>query len=275
MRTAARTALAATALAATALAAGVLLAGCTGGAADAAPAASGAPGAETTAAGAELSGDLVVLAAASLQDTFTELGTLLEQEHPRLTVTFSFGASSSLAQQVIAGAPADVLATASAATMADAGARAADPEVFARNALTIAVPAGNPGGVTGLADLADPDLLVALCAPEVPCGAVADQVFEAAGVVPAPDTYEKDVTATLTKVVLGEVDAALVYRTDVRSAGDAVEGIDVPEADDATTDYPVAALADAGNPDAARAFLDLVLSERGRAVLAAAGFAGA
>jgi molybdate transport system substrate-binding protein len=253
-----------TVLAASAGIAALLLAGC------ARPGAHPPAAPETT----SLSGDLVVLAAASLQTAFSELGAVLEQEHPGLTVAFSFGASSSLARQVAAGAPADVLATASTATMADAGERAADPRRFARNALVLAVPAGNPGGVTGLAHLADPDLLVALCAPEVPCGAVAEQVLAAAGVVAAPDTYEKDVTATLTKVVLGEVDAALVYRTDVLAAGDAVQGITVPEADAATTDYPVAVLRDAGHPAAARAFVDLVLSEPGQAVLAAAGFDG-
>ena len=104
-----------------------------------------------------------------------------------------------------------------------------DPTVFVRNRLEIAVPAGNPAGVSGLADLADESLTIALCAPEVPCGAAAESAFEAAGITPAPDTLEPDVKATLAKVSLGEVDAALVYRTDVIAAGDDVEGIDFPE----------------------------------------------
>lgn len=223
----------------------------------------------------EVGGDLVVLAAASLQDTFTTLGAVLEEQHPGLTVTFSFGASSALAQQVLAGAPADVLATASTGTMADAADRTGEPEVFTHNVLEIAVPAGNPGDVTGLVDLADPGRTIALCAPEVPCGAAAVTAFEAAGLTPAPDTYEKDVTATLTKVVLGEVDAALVYATDVLSAGDQVEGIPFPEAAQAVNDYPVAVLTEAANPAAAQAFVTLLLSDAGQRVLAEAGFGAA
>ena len=135
--------------------------------------------------------------------------------------------------------------------------------VFVRNRLEIAVPAGNPGGVTGLADFANPDLTIALCAEEVPCGAAAIKAFAAAGITPAPDTLEQDVKATLTKVELGEVDAALVYRTDVIVAGDAVEGIEFPEAGEAINDYPIVALKDSANIDAARAFVAYVLSEAG------------
>lgn len=244
------------------------LAGCSSTSDEPAPTAS-----SSTTAGA--TGELVVLAAASLKDSFTTLGDMLEEQNPGLTVTFSFGASSALVQQVTSGAPADVLATANTSTMANAADHTGTPSVFARNTLEIAVPAGNPGHVTGLADLADPARKIALCAAEVPCGAAAVKVFEAAGLTPAPDTYEKDVTATLTKVELGEVDAALVYATDVQSAGDKVEGITFPEAAKAVNDYPIAALTDAGNPAAAKAFIDLVMSPAGQQVLAAAGFASA
>ena len=144
--------------------------------------------------------------------------------------------------------------------------------MFARNVLQLVVPAGNPAGVTGLEDLTDPDLTIALCAPEVPCGSAAEKVFAAAGLTAAPDTLEQDVKAVLTKVELGEVDAALVYRTDVLAAGDTVEGIDLPEAEDAVNDYPVAVLAESPNPDAAQAFVDLVLSADGQDVLTGAGF---
>lgn len=225
--------------------------------------------------GEALSGDLVVFAAASLTDTFTELGEAFTAVHPQVTVTFGFGGSSGLAEQITAGAPADVFAAASPATMAtvvDAGAAAASPTVFVRNSLQLVVPAGNPAGVTGLADLADPDLTVALCAPEVPCGSATEKVFAAAGLTPAPDTLEQDVKAVLTKVELGEVDAALVYRTDVLAAGGAVEGLDVPQAQEAVTDYPLVVLAEAPNPRAAQAFVDLVLSQDGQDVLTGAGF---
>jgi molybdate transport system substrate-binding protein len=221
------------------------------------------------------SGKVVVLAASSLTEPFTALGKAFEAEHPGTTVSFSFAASSELATQIEQGAPADVFASASPATMAqvsDAGDTAGKPVTFVRNTLEIAVPAGNPANVTGLADFAKKDLTIALCAPEVPCGAAADKVFAAAKVTPAPDTLEADVKATLAKVTLGEVDAALVYKTDVIAAGDKVEGIDFPEAADAVNDYPIAVLKDASRPATAQAFVDLVLSAGGQKVLSEAGF---
>ena len=138
--------------------------------------------------------------------------------------------------------------------------------------LEIAVPADNPGDVTGLDDFANADLTLAICAPEVPCGAAAAKVFEAAGITAVPDTEEEDVRAALTKVELGEVDAALVYASDVQSAGSGVEGIEFPEAEDAVNEYPICVLADAPNPEAAQAFVDLVLSDDGQEALEAAGF---
>lgn len=256
--------------------AGVLLAACSAGPAsnatpDASSGGTSSPG-EATTSGDDLSGELVVLAAASLQGTFTEIGDLMMAQHPGLTVTFSFGASSTLAQQALAGAPADVFAAANTSTMQTAADVTEAPVLFAHNSLEIAVPPGNPAGVTGLADLADPDLTIALCAPEVPCGAAAVKAFQAAGLTPAPDTYEQDVKATLTAVVLGEVDAALVYRTDVTAAGDTVQGIEFPESSAAVNDYPIAVLADTKNRAAAQAFVDLVLSPEGQKVLTDAGF---
>lgn len=227
-----------------------------------------APGAQ------ELSGDLVVFAAASLTGTFTEIGDLFTAEHPDVTVTFSFGGSSGLAQQIVSGAPADVFAAASPAamwTVVDADGAASDPQTFATNTLEIVVPAGNPGGIAGLADFTDEAKKIALCAVEVPCGAASGKVFETAGLTPAPDTLERDVRAVLTKVQLGEVDAGLVYRTDVIAAGDAVEGIELPEAGSAVNDYPIALLAESPNPEVATAFIELVLGE-GQAILSAAGF---
>jgi len=246
------------------------LAGC-GGAGDEAPAQPEDPGVDRPAS----LGSITVLAAASLTEAFSTLGDQLESEHPGTTVQFSFAASSELASQITAGAPADVFASASPATMdqvVQAGAVDGDPVVFARNRLQIAVPAGNPAGVSGLADFADKELKIGLCAPEVPCGDAAGRAFEAAGVIPAPDTLEPDVKAVLSKVTLGEVDAALVYRTDVRAAGNVVEGIDFPEAAHAVNDYPIAVLSGAPNHDGAQAFVDLVESPAGAAVLQKAGF---
>lgn len=222
-------------------------------------------------------GEITVLAAASLTDAFTAIAEQVERDHPGSSVTLSFAASSELVAQVRAGAPADVLATANAATMAtvvDAG-LAADPQVFATNRLQIAVPPDDPGDVDELADLAagaQPDRLVALCAAEVPCGAAAVQVFAAAGLTPGADTLEQDVRAVLTRVALGEVDAGLVYASDVVAAGGDVVGVDVPEADAALTEDPIAVLADAPNPELAAAFVEEVTGERGQAVLAELGF---
>ncbi|SDT27857.1 molybdate transport system substrate-binding protein [Friedmanniella luteola] len=220
------------------------------------------------------SGTVTVLAAASLTEAFTALGREFEAAHPGTTVAFSFGSSATLAAQAVQGAPADVFAAASTATMTTvttAGA-AADPVDVATNTLEIAVPPGNPGRVSGLADFADRDLRIALCAAQVPCGAAAEQVLRAAGVTAAPDTLESDVKAVLQKVTADEVDAGLVYTTDVVAAGAGVEGLPVPEAAQAPNRYPVAVLRASRNPTTARAFVDLVRSDAGRRVLRDAGF---
>ena len=220
------------------------------------------------------SGRLTVLAAASLTDAFDILAAVFERQHPGVDVVISTGGSSALAEQVLSGARADVFAAADEApmaTVADAGLAASDV-VFATNTLTLVVPVGNPGGVAGLDDLADPALTVALCDPTVPCGAAAERLLAGEGVTASVDTFEEDVRAALTKVALGEVDAALVYRTDVAAAAGAAEGIAVPDAEAVVNRYPIAVLADAPNPTTARAFVEFVLSTAGREVLADAGF---
>ena len=161
----------------------LLLAGCGG--------TSGADQASGDLGGEGLAGTLTVFAAASLTDVFTELGERLEADHPDLEVRFNFAASSALATQITQGAPADVFVSANPEQMAvvtDAGLAAEEPVVVAGNVLEIAVPAGNPGAVTGLADFADPDLTLAVCAPAVPCGAAAEQLFANAGITAVPDT---------------------------------------------------------------------------------------
>jgi molybdenum ABC transporter molybdate-binding protein len=220
-----------------------------------------------------VTGTVTVLAAASLTEAFEQLGQQVSAENPGLEVVFSFGPSSGLVEQVLAGAPADVLATADTRTMEEAvagGAVAGEPEVFARNTLTLVVPAGNPGEVTGLADLALPELRIALCEPEVPCGAAAERLLTVAGVTAAPDTLATDVKEATSLVSLGEVDAALVYRTD--AAGDAVETVEVPEAADVVNEYPVAVLVDAPNPAGAQVVVEAISGEPGQRLLADAGF---
>lgn len=256
------------------LAVGVLAASACGSDDDSSASTSTSPTAEASAT-PTLTGEVTVLAAASLTEAFTTIAADLEAANPGLTVRLSFGASSALAEQIVAGAPADVFAAASPATMAtvtDAGLAEGEPQVFVRNVLQIAVPAGNPAGVTGLADFARDDLRLAVCDTKVPCGAAATKVFEASGTAAKPDTLESDVKATLAKVQLGEVDAALVYATDVQAAGADVEGIEFPEAQDAVNDYPIVALAAAPNPEGAAAFVAAVTSASGVDVLGEAGF---
>ncbi|MFY1671416.1 molybdate ABC transporter substrate-binding protein [Plantactinospora sp. WMMB334] len=225
--------------------------------------------------GGAVGGNVTVFAAASLTESFTQLGKDFERANPGVRVTFSFAGSSALATQINQGAPADVFASAAPANMAavvDAGNAEGTPTVFVRNQLVIAVPRGNPAGVTRLADLTGPDAKVALCAEQVPCGAAAKKALDAAGVRLNPVTLEQDVKAALSKVRLGEVDAALVYRTDVRAAADDVDGIEFPESAAAVNDYPITVLESAPNESGARAFVTHVLSDTGRAVLTAAGF---
>lgn len=222
----------------------------------------------------ELTGELTIYAAASLKTAFDELATRFEARHPSLEVVpIVYDGSSTLATQIIEGAPVDVFASADEANMqkvVDEG-LADDPHLFATNTLVIATPVGDPGGVEDLSDLADDSVTVVLCAPEVPCGAASRKLLSDAGITVTPASYEQNVTAVLTKVAAGEADAGLVYATDVRDDPD-VESI-VPEgAGDVVNRYPIAALTDARNPAAAAAFAEFVLSPDGRAVLAQLGF---
>ncbi|QJU53150.1 molybdate ABC transporter substrate-binding protein [Herbiconiux sp. KACC 21604] len=248
------------------------LAGCAGGqTATETPASTSSP-----AAGSTLSGSITVFAAASLKGTFTELAQDFEAEHPGTTVELTFAGSSDLVTQITEGAPADVFASADEKNMTkltDAGLIAADAPVdFATNVLTIAVPPGDPAGVTGFADLADPALKVVVCAPQVPCGAATATVEEATGVTLAPVSEESSVTDVLGKVTSGEADAGLVYVTDVIAAGDAVEGVAFPEASEAVNTYPIATVGDSAEQELADAFVAFVTGDTGRAVLEAAGF---
>jgi molybdate transport system substrate-binding protein len=221
-----------------------------------------------------VTGTITVFAAASLQDAFTDLGKSFERRHPGSTVVFNFGPSSGLAQQIGQGAPADVFASASTKTMDQvvAGGDASGPRDFATNTMEIAVPPDNPAGLTSVADLARKGVKVALCQADVPCGAAALEVFENARINVTPVTEELDVKAALSKVTLGEVDAGVVYVTDVRAAGDLVRGIEIPDEANAATTYPIATLAASKHQVAAEAFVDHVLSPDGIGALAAAGF---
>jgi molybdate transport system substrate-binding protein len=242
-----------------------LLAGCAGGTGAAGSAAPPAPEART----------LTVFAAASLTEVFNELEPRFEQVHPGVDVVFNYGASSDLAQQIVNGGPADLFAAANTSTMktvSDAGLLDGGSTVFATNVLEIVTPPGNPAGITSFADLARPGLKVVVCAPQVPCGAAADKIEQATGVTLNPVSEEPDVKSTLGKVTTGNADSGLVYATDVRAAGDDVQGIEFPEATQAVNSYPIAVIAKAPAADLARAFQELVTGAEGRAVLGSAGF---
>ncbi|MEU5879832.1 molybdate ABC transporter substrate-binding protein [Spirillospora sp. NPDC047279] len=215
---------------------------------------------------------LTVFAAASLTESFTALGKTFETSHQGVKVRFNFGGSSTLAQQIRQGAPADVFAAASPATMKQVSATS---QVFTRNRLVIAVPPGNPGKVARLSDLSDRKLKVVLCAEQVPCGAAATRALGAAGVKVEPASQEQDVKAVLTKVQLGEADAGLVYRTDAKAAAGRVTGIEFPESAQAINEYPIVALPTAPRPAPAKEFVQLVLSAQGQAALSRAGFESA
>jgi len=253
----------------TALLAAVLLtAGCastyeTAAASDPAP-----PAAE------ELSGEVTVFAAASLTASFDDLIAAFTAEHPGVQIVPGYDGSSTLATQIIEGAQVDVFASADEANMqkvVDAG-LAADPQLFATNTLTLIVPTGNPGGVTGIESLADDALTVVLCAPAVPCGTASEQLLAASGVRASADSFEQNVSAVLTKVATGEADAGLVYVTDAALAAGAVETVEAAGADAVVNRYPVVVLDDAPNAAAAEAFVAFVRGPSGQAVLADHGF---
>jgi molybdate transport system substrate-binding protein len=213
---------------------------------------------------------LVVFAASSLTDPFAVLEAGFEAAHPGVDVVVSYEGSSALAAQVLQGAPADVFASADQANMQRvAGEAAGTPTVFAQNRLTIAVAPGNPRRVTGLDDLARPDLVVVLAAPEVPAGRYAGQLLEAAGVTVAAASYEQNVRAVAAKVALGEADAGIVYATDVAAQPDRLDAVTIPIESNAVAEYPIVALT--SSPLAAD-FVDYVHGPDGRAALTAAGF---
>jgi molybdate transport system substrate-binding protein len=218
---------------------------------------------------------LTVFAAASLTESFGELEKQFETDNPGVDVVLSYAGSSDLAQQIVNGAPAGVFASASDATMktvTDAGLVDGAPAVLATNVLQIATLPGNPKGITSFADLAKPDLKVVVCAPQVPCGSAAEKIETATGVKLRPVSEETDVKSVLGKVTSGNADAGLVYVTDVASAASAVQGVSFPEAVQATTNYPIAVIRNAPQPELARSFVSMVTGEQGQKVMQAAGF---
>jgi molybdate transport system substrate-binding protein len=223
------------------------------------------------------SGDITVFAAASLTDAFTAIGDAFTTAHPDSEVTFNFAASSDLAAQINEGAPVDVFASADQNNMGKlvaAERNAGEPVTFATNSLEIVVETGNPLGIDGVEDLANPELIVVTCDTEVPIGAYTQHVFDAAGIEVTPDSLEENVRGIVGKVVAGEADAGVVYATDVIAAGDDADGVEIPDELNIVAEYPIATVGDAPNPAGAAAFVEFVLGEEGQAILAEFGFGG-
>ena len=215
--------------------------------------------------------ELTVLAASSLTDVYQELAAGFEEDN-QAEVSFSFGSSTDLAEQAADGAPGDVLSTADETSMKaaeDAGV-AGEVGEFATHVMVIVTPAGNPAGVESLDDLEGATWV--RCADEVPCGRVAGAVLEDNGVTAEPASLEEDVRSTLDKVVSGEADAGLVYASDAVAAGEDVETVEIPGAEEELTTYFTTTLEQSDDPDLAQAWVDLVTSEEGRAALTEAGF---
>lgn len=218
---------------------------------------------------------LLVSAAASLTDAFGAVEKTFEETYPDVDVVLNLAGSSSLREQILGGAPADVFASANMENMEQvltAGLVAGEPKIFARNQLQIAVPPGNPAGISGLADFADEALFLGLCAPGVPCGGFARAALAAAGVDPAVDTNEPDVRSLLTKIEAGELDAGITYMTDVVSSEGSVEGIVIPDDLNVDADYPIAVLSGATSAENADEFVGFVLSPKGQEILSEFGF---
>jgi molybdate transport system substrate-binding protein len=232
-------------------------------------------GSSSSGSPAKLSGTLVVFAATSLTDAFDKIGAEFHQANPGVTVKFNYNGSSSLATSINQGAPADVFASAAPAnmkTVTDAGNAADTPKTFASNQGEIMVEKGNPDHITSVSQLANPAVKVVVCAPEVPCGAVATAIFKNADVTVKPVSQETNVGGVVTKVTLGEADAGIVYVTDVKANESKATGVPIPANENDTTEYPIAEIKSAPNASAATAFISFVLGTQGQQVLASFGF---
>jgi len=221
------------------------------------------------------SGTLLVFAATSLTDAFNKIGTQFEKAHPGLTVKFNYNGSSSLATSIQQGAPADVFASASPQnmkTVTHASLASGTPQIFTRNTAEIMVEKGNPRKINAVKNLASPKVKVVVCAPDVPCGVLAKDVFKNAGVKVKPVSEETSVGGVVTKVTLGEADAGIVYVTDVKENQSKATGVAIPAKQNEITKYPIVRLKGAPNSSAAKAFVSYVLGPDGQKVLASFGF---
>ena len=215
---------------------------------------------------------ITISAASSLTDAFTEIGEAFGEQNPGITIRFNFAGSSTLAEQINAGAPVDVFAAASTAAMQRAiDADSVDtPLPIATNSLAIAVPLQNPAGISELEDLADPAVTLVVCDSPVPCGTAAQELFAKNALIVEPASLESDVRAVLTKVIADEADAGIVYRTDLNAAIGDVIGVQIPDDLNVVDQYQIAVTTEA-NDDGQR-FVEFVTSNAGQRILQSWGF---
>jgi molybdate transport system substrate-binding protein len=241
---------------------------------------------ETDASG---SGRLVIFSAASLTEAFTELAQTFKLDHPEVEIILNFAGSQQLAQQLSQGAPADIFASANERQMEAAitaeRVSAGSEQIFATNRLVIIFPADNPENIESINDLANPDLRLILAAPEVPVGQYAQDFLEMAAADPAYGpafmsgvegnivSYEENVRAVLSKVVLGEADAGIVYQSDLSAeSAESIGRLSIPDSLNKIATYPIAPISSSSRPELAAEFIEFVLSSAGQAILADFGF---
>jgi molybdate transport system substrate-binding protein len=225
--------------------------------------------------GVKGSGGIVVFAASSLTEAFTDVATAFNVVNPDVKVTFNFAGSGDLVTQISQGAPADVFVSADDTNMkklADAGEVAGDPVAIAKNTFEIIVENGNPQGIAAVADLANSELVVVLCAETVPCGNGAAKILTNSNVTVTPKSLEDKVKGVVAKVTAGEADAGIVFVTDVKAAGDRAAGVEIPVAVNVVTNYPMVITKQAANTALAQRFIDFVRGSQGQAILAKYGF---
>ena len=220
---------------------------------------------------------IMVFAALPLKLPFTLLAGKFQADNPGATVDFDFATSAQLANKLTRGAKADVFASADSAqmdTVIKADLTSSDPVNFASNTLVIVTAPGDPKQIRSFADLAKPDVRVAVCQASSPCGTGVQHIEDATGVHVNPASEESAGSAVLARVTDGTADAGLVYLNDARGAGDKVDTVKFAESADAVNIYPIVALKKAAQSALAQKFVDLVTGATGQRVLSQAGFAG-
>lgn len=232
--------------------------------------------------------EITVSGAASLTESFSEIGRLYEDANPQVRVTFNFAASQQLARQIVEGASVDVFASANQMQMgivlADKGLPEDAASMFAGNQLVVIYPNDNPGEISSLADLARPELKLVFAGTEVPAGQYTLEFLDRAdqsgnfgagykdAVLANVVSYENNVRSVLTKVSLDEADGGIVYATDAASVTGEVGVMQIPSALNVSAGYWVLALPDAEQAEAAKDFVAFVLSAQGQQVLERYGF---